>query len=100
VDDGEEIYLYENRSCTQAYRKDTYSVPAHLVGEMVFVHIGLDERLKVYDEQARLVAEHLLRPASAGWQVDEAHHRRLWAQAMPVQTRGLDAYEEAGHGTE
>jgi len=23
VDDGEEIYLYENRSGTQAYRKDT-----------------------------------------------------------------------------
>jgi len=71
-----------------------YSVPAHLCGERVVIHRSLDGGLKVFDAQGTLVAEHRLRPATAGWQVVPDHHARLW-QDLGVQTRNLTAYEEA-----
>jgi transposase len=72
-----------------------YSVPAHMCGETVAVHIGLDDRLRVFDAAGELVAEHLLRPVTAGWQVVPSHHARLWRETFQVQTRDLRCYEEA-----
>jgi transposase len=77
-------------------RANRYSVPAHLVGEIVFIAIGLDGQLRVYDGEGNQVAEHRLKPASAGWQVVPEHHQRLWSQSFQVQHRDLSVYEEAG----
>jgi len=75
-------------------RGNRYSVPAHLVGETVSVRLALDGTLKIFDADDRLVAEHLLRPASSGWQVVPEHHARLWQQ-VKVPPRDLAYYEEA-----
>jgi len=74
-------------------RGNRYSVPAHLCGETVAIRITLDGTLKVFDAQGQAVAEHLLRPREAGWQVVPAHHARLW-QAIKVEGRDLATYEE------
>ena len=76
-------------------RANRYSVPGHLCGQTVAVHIGLDERIKIYDADGELAAEHRLRPATAGWQVVPSHHARLWRETFQVQTRDLRCYEEA-----
>jgi len=70
-----------------------YSVPAHLCGERVVIRRSLDGKLKVFDAQGTLVAEHRLRAAHEGWQIVPDHHARLW-QDLSVQTRSLSAYEE------
>lgn len=70
-----------------------YSVPAHLVGETVSLAIGLEGTLKVFTQAGRLVAEHRLREAAAGWQITPEHHKRLW-QAAQVERRALSVYEE------
>jgi transposase len=75
-------------------RGNRYSVPAHLCSEHVSVHIGLDDRLKVYDDELNLVAEHLMRPASQGWQVVPEHHARLWKASFQVESRDLASYQE------
>jgi len=75
-------------------RGNRYSVPAHLVGETVAVRLALDGALKIFDTEDRLVAEHRLRPASAGWQVVPEHHARLWQQVR-VPPRDLACYEKA-----
>ncbi len=72
-----------------------YSVPAHLCGERIVIHRTLDGDLKVFDAEGKLVAEHRLRPQAEGWSVVPEHHNRLW-QDVGVQTRDLNAYEEAG----
>lgn len=77
-------------------RGNRYSVPAPLAGETVAVLIGLDGALKVFDTQGRLIAQHRLCPAAAGWQVVAEHHARLWQRACAVQQRSLAAYAEAG----
>lgn len=77
-------------------RGNRYSVPAHLVGEPVFIAIGLDDRLRVFDGEGQLVAEHRIHPAGAGWQVTPEHHQRLWSETFRVQHRDLAVYEEAG----
>jgi transposase len=77
-------------------RGNRYSVPAHLVGERVFIAVGLDDRLRVFDAEDTLVAEHWIKPAGAGWQVTPEHHQRLWSQIFQVQHRDLAVYEEAG----
>ena len=46
-------------------RSNRYSVPSTLVGQLVVVRIGLDEMLRVYQED-QLVATHRLQPAQAG----------------------------------
>lgn len=74
-------------------RGNRYSVPAHWVGETVSLAIGLDGALKVFTQAGRLVAEHRLREASAGWQITPEHHKRLW-QAAQVERRALSVYEE------
>jgi transposase len=74
-------------------RGNRYSVPGLLCGRRVVVRIGLDGRLRVYDD-AELVAEHCLRPASSGWVTVPDHHEALWRQAVRVQRRDLGVYEE------
>lgn len=70
-----------------------YSVPDHLVGRTVNVHIGLDGTLVIYDGGEKIVS-HCLRPASEGWVTIPAHHARLWSEALHVERRPLTVYEE------
>jgi hypothetical protein len=72
-----------------------YSVPAALVGQMVVVRIGLDDSLRVYQEE-QLVATHHLQPAREGWATVAEHHAPLWKSALAVEQRPLEVYEEVG----
>ena len=76
-----------------AVRGNRYSVPDTLVGQIVVVWIGLDGRLRVYAGE-RLVAQHQLRPRSQGWVSVPDHHARLWREALQVEQRPLEVYEE------
>lgn len=73
-------------------RGNRYAVPAALCGQSVAIRIGLDDRLRVFDGDDALVAEHRLTSADQGWVQVPAFHAALWAQA--VQQRPLSAYEE------
>jgi transposase len=80
-------------------RGNRYSVPAHLVGQVVQVRIGLDDSLRVYDPQdpdpeQQPVALHQLRSVQAGWVTVPEHHRALWDETLRVEQRSLLAYEE------
>lgn len=74
-------------------RGNRYSVPSALCGRRVVIRIGLDGRLRVYDDTT-LVAEHLLRSAVEGWVTVPDHHAALWDQAVRVERRDLRVYEE------
>ena len=76
-------------------RGNRYSVPAALVGQMVVVRIGLDDSLRVYQEE-QLVATHCLQPAREGWATVAEHHAPLWKSALAVEQRRLEVYEEVG----
>jgi transposase len=89
-------YRERRRVALDAYievRANRYSVPAHLVGTWVTVHLGLDGWMKVFDADEHLVAHHQLKGPEHGWQVDPHHHARLW-QGLQVQTRDLECYRE------
>ncbi len=73
-------------------RGNRYSVPDHLAGQNVQVHIGLDDTLRVYAGTTR-VAQHVVQTASAGWVTVPEHHARLWAEALRVEHRPLATYE-------
>jgi len=75
-------------------RGNRYSVPDHLVNQMVVIRIGLDGRLRVFHNDD-LVATHRLRNAREGWVTVPEHHARLWQEALKVERRSLKAYEEA-----
>jgi len=74
-------------------RGNRYSVPGHLVGRTVVIRIDLDGVLRVYAGET-LVANHLLRSAAAGWVTVPEHHSALWQEALQVEARPLDVYEE------
>lgn len=74
-------------------RGNHYSVPDHLTGQHVRVHIGLDDSLRVYAGE-RLVAHHRLQSAAEGWVTVPDHHAPLWAQTLKVEQRSLKTYEE------
>lgn len=74
-------------------RGNRYSVPGHLAGRTVLVRIGLDDSLRVYDDET-LVAVHRLQAASSGWVTAPEHHRQLWADTLQVTQRPLAVYEE------
>ncbi len=76
-------------------RGNRYSVPSPLVGQMVVVRIGLDERVRVYQDE-QLVATHQLQAATAGWVTVPEHHAALWKNAVAVEQRSLEVYEEVG----
>ena len=76
-------------------RGNRYSVPASLVGQVVVVRIGLDDRLRVYQDE-QLVTAHQLQSASAGWVTVPEHHAVLWQEALAVEQRPLTVYEEVG----
>lgn len=71
-----------------------YSVPDHFCGERVRCRLTLDGQLTVYGHAEEVIARHVLRDVTAGWQADPGHHRRLWREAMSVEVRDLRAYEE------
>lgn len=75
-------------------RGNRYSVPAHLVGRTVAIRISLDEQVRVYEGDV-LVAQHRLQPAQQGWVTVPEHHATLWRQAVQVEARPLQAYQEA-----
>jgi transposase len=75
-------------------RGNRYSVPDHLAGQVVAVRIGLDDHVWVYAND-QLVAHHQLRPRALGWVSVPGHHTRLWQDALQVEQRPLDVYEEA-----
>jgi transposase len=70
-----------------------YSVPDRLCGQVVRIRQSLDGVLRVYAAE-EMVAEHLMRPVSAGWVSVPAHHERLWKKALKVEQRDLSEYEE------
>jgi len=74
-------------------RGNRYSVPDILVNQMVVIRIGLDDRLRVF-HQDELVATHQLRNVRAGWVKVPEHHTRLWNEALNVERRSLQVYEE------
>lgn len=74
-------------------RGNRYSVPSRLCGQRVQIRIGLDKGLRVYADD-ELVVESLLRPQSEGWVTVPEHHRALWEEALDVERRPLDVYEE------
>jgi transposase len=75
-------------------RGNRYSVPGNLVNQMVVIRIGLDNTLRVYHADT-LVATHLLRNAREGWSTVPEHHAQLWQDALRVERRPLEVYEEA-----
>lgn len=75
-------------------RGNRYSVPGNLVNQMVVIRIGLDNTLRVYHADT-LVATHLLRNAREGWSTVPEHHAQLWQDALRVERRSLEVYEEA-----
>jgi transposase len=79
--------------CYIDVRGNRYSVPAHLVGYTLTIHIGLDDTLRVYHAE-QLVAYHTLRRADQGWSTVPEHHADLWSAALQVERRPLDAYAE------
>lgn len=61
--------------------------------------LTLDGALTVYGRGSlegpeEPIAHHVLTDPDAGWQCSADHHRRLWAEAMPVEVRDLSVYEE------
>lgn len=75
-------------------RGNRYSVPGHLAGRLVAIRIGLDGTLRVFAGE-QLVANHLLRSVREGWVTVPEHHTRLWQEALNVERRSLQVYEEA-----
>jgi transposase len=75
-------------------RGNRYSVPAKLSGQTVGVRIGLDDQLWVYEGES-LVAQHRLQPAEQGWVTVPEHHTSLWQEALQVEQRPLNVYQEA-----
>ncbi len=75
-------------------RGNRYSVPAILSGQRVAVRISLDDQLRVYDGE-KLVGHHRLQPAEQGWVTVPEHHTKLWQEALQVQQRCLNVYQEA-----
>lgn len=71
-----------------------YSVPAALVAQTVTVRISLEGVLQVYHADT-LVAQHTLRRAEQGWSTVPEHHANLWKEALQVERRPLQVYEEA-----
>jgi hypothetical protein len=65
-----------------------------LVAQTVTVHIGLDDRLRVYHAE-QLVAQHTLQRVEQGWSTAPEHHADLWSAALQVERRPLQVYAEA-----
>ena len=89
-------YLETRRVSWDSYievRGNRYSVPDHLVGQMVHVRIGLDDQVRVYAEE-QVVATYPLQPRSQGWVTVPGHHRQLWQAVLHVEQRPLEVYEE------
>jgi len=74
-------------------RGNRYSVPANLVNQQVTVHIGLDGVIKVFHAED-LVTTHHLQAAQDGWVTVPEHHASLWQEALQVEHRPLEIYEE------
>jgi hypothetical protein len=74
-------------------RGNRYSVPGHLAGQTVRVHLGLEGSLRVYADEM-LVAQHHLQAASQAWVSLPSHHRLLWQSTLKVEQRPLQSYEE------
>lgn len=70
-----------------------YSVPSRLCGQRVPIRLGLDQTLRVYAED-EVVVDCLLRPHSEGWVTVPEHHHPLWVEALNVERRSLEVYEE------
>jgi transposase len=81
-------------------RGNRYSVPAALVGQVVTLRIGLDERVRVYASE-QLVATHQLQSAVAGWVTVAEHHHPLWQSVKAqVEQRALSVYAEVAEVAE
>jgi len=74
-------------------RGNRYSVPSDLVNQQVAIRISLDDLLKVY-HAGKLVASHHLQAAQEGWVTVPEHHAKLWDEALQVEQRPLDIYQE------
>lgn len=89
-------YVEHRRVGWDAYidvRGNRYSVPDRLSGQIVRIRIGLDDSLRVYNEDV-LVAHHRLQGTDSGWVTVPDHHHQLWNDTLRVQQRSLKRYEE------
>lgn len=77
-----------------AVRGNRYSVPGDYAGQTVAIRLDLDGGLRIYAGD-KLVAQHLLRPASEGWVTAPEHHVALWQETLQVTHRPLEVYQEA-----
>lgn len=76
-----------------------YSVPAVYAGKGLDIRIGLDGGLRAYDPldtnpDKLPVATHTLQSVQAGWVTVPEHHALLWQDALKVEQRPLQVYEE------
>lgn len=88
-------YIERRRVGWDAYvdvQGNRYSVPDQLTGQLVRIHIGLDDALRVYADET-LVAQHHLQAAAHGWVSVPEHHRHLWQTTLKVEQRPLQVYE-------
>lgn len=74
-------------------RGNRYSVPNQLIGRTIAIRIGLDETVRIYDNES-VIAIHHLRPATQGWVTVPEHHTRLWQETLKVEQRALSVYDE------
>jgi len=74
-------------------RGNRYSVPDELAGKTVEIRLTLDGVLDVFRGEV-VVVSHRLRSAREGWVTVPAHHAALWSEALGVQRRSLEVYEE------
>jgi len=74
-------------------RGNRYSVPGELCGSTVQVRIGLDGVLRIFHGE-RLAARHRMQSVRDGWVTVPEHHAQLWQEALRVERRPLEAYEE------
>lgn len=76
-------------------RGNRYSVPGELAGRSVAIRIDLQGGLRIFHGD-HLAASHQLRSRQKGWGTIPEHHTQLWQEALNVERRPLEVYEEAG----
>lgn len=94
--DFDTSYREQRRVPSDAYinvRTNRYSVPDRLTGQAVNIRIGLDNTLRVYDDQDQLAASHVLNDGSHQWILEPTHHRAMY-ESVKVETRDLSCYAE------
>jgi transposase len=70
-----------------------YSVPDELAGRVVRIRLTLDGACTVFDGERRMT-QFSLDNQTPGWHTVPEHHQRLWREALGVERRALEVYDE------